>query len=193
MDQSQVVIYPIICQVCAGEGLGAGDQSPQKSVKHCTAFPEQRSVWYWQCARLCVSGAGQRWALPSIPLGMCVCVCVHMYVCACTCEAGAGEEYGCYCSWSLSRIQLFVTPCTVACQAPLGFSRQEYWRGLPFPSPGDLPDTETESGSPALQADYWPSEPPGKPREEYGVIVHSRVGPAATSAFQPEKSSSLAV
>ena len=81
MDQSQVVIYPITCQVCAGEGLGAGDQSPQKSVKHCTAFPEQRSVWDWQCARLCVSGAGQRWALPSIPLGMCVCVCVCICMC----------------------------------------------------------------------------------------------------------------
>ena len=41
-----------------------------------------------------------------------------------------------------SRVQLFATPWTVACQAPLsmGFSRQEYWSGLPFPSPGDLPD-----------------------------------------------------
>ena len=46
----------------------------------------------------------------------------------------------------LSRIQLFVTPWTVAPQAPLfmGFSRQEYWDGLPFPSPGDLPNTRTE-------------------------------------------------
>ena len=47
------------------------------------------------------------------------------------------------------------TPWTVACQAPLsmGFSRQEYWRGLPFPSPGDLPDLGIEPGSPALQPD----------------------------------------
>ena len=52
------------------------------------------------------------------------------------------------------------TPWTVACQAPLsmGFSRQEYWTGLPFPSPGDLPDPEIEPGSPALQADSLPYE-----------------------------------
>ena len=43
------------------------------------------------------------------------------------------------------------------------FSRQEYWSGLPFPSPGNLPDPGTEPGSPALQADTLPSEPPGKP------------------------------
>ena len=42
------------------------------------------------------------------------------------------------------------------------FSRQEYWSGLPFPSPGDLPDPGLEAGSPALQADDLPSEPPGK-------------------------------
>ena len=47
------------------------------------------------------------------------------------------------------------TPCTAALQAPLsmGFPRQEYWSGLPFPSPGDLPNPETELRSPALQAD----------------------------------------
>ena len=51
---------------------------------------------------------------------------------------------------SLSRVQLFATPWTVAYQAPLsmGFSRQEYWNGLPFPSPGDLPDPGIEPGSP---------------------------------------------
>ena len=51
----------------------------------------------------------------------------------------------------------------IACQAPLsvGFPRQEYWSGLPFHSPGDLPDQE--NGSPSLQADSLPSEPPGKP------------------------------
>ena len=57
-----------------------------------------------------------------------------------------------------------MTPWNVAYQAPLstGFSRQEYWSGLPFPSPGDLPDPGIEPGSPALQADALPSEPPGK-------------------------------
>ena len=53
----------------------------------------------------------------------------------------------------LSHVQLFVTPWTVACQDPLtmGFSRQEYWSGLPFPAPGDLPDPGIESGSPELR------------------------------------------
>ena len=53
---------------------------------------------------------------------------------------------------SLSRVQLFATPWTVAHQASpsMGFSRQEYWSGLPFPSPGDLPDPGTEPGSPVL-------------------------------------------
>ena len=64
---------------------------------------------------------------------------------------------------SLSRVQLFATPWTVAYQAPpsMGFSRQEYWSELPFPSPGDLPDSGTEPRSPAMQADSLPSEPPG--------------------------------
>ena len=59
----------------------------------------------------------------------------------------------------------FVTPGTVARQAPLSmeFSRQEYWSGLPCPSPGDLPDAGPEPGSPALQGDSLASEPPGKP------------------------------
>ena len=58
-----------------------------------------------------------------------------------------------------SHIQLFVTPKTVARQAPLsmGFSRREYWSGLPFPSPGDLPDSGIKPWSPALQADSLPS------------------------------------
>ena len=52
----------------------------------------------------------------------------------------------------LSRVRLFATPWTVAHQAPpsIGFSRHEYWCGLPFPSPGDFPDPEIEPGSPAL-------------------------------------------
>ena len=64
----------------------------------------------------------------------------------------------------LSRVQLFATPWTVAYQDPLsmGFSRQECWNGLAFPSPEDLPDPGIEPGSPALQADALLSEPPGK-------------------------------
>ena len=74
------------------------------------------------------------------------------------------------CVKSLSRVRLFATSWTVAHQAPLsmGFSRQEYWSGLPFPSPGDLPNPGIEPGSPALQADALSSEPPGSP-----IILYS--------------------
>ena len=63
---------------------------------------------------------------------------------------------------SLSRVQVFATPWTVAHQAPpsMKFSRQEYWSGLPFPSPGDLPNPGIEPLSPTFQADALPSEPP---------------------------------
>ena len=66
---------------------------------------------------------------------------------------------------SLSRVRRFATPWTVAYQAPpsMRFSRQEYWSGLPFPSPGDLPDPGIELRSPSLRADALPSEPPGQP------------------------------
>ena len=68
---------------------------------------------------------------------------------------------------SLSRVRLFAIPWTIACQATpsMGFSRQDYWSGLSFPSPGDLPNPRIEPEFPALQADTLPSEPPGKPPE----------------------------
>ena len=88
---------------------------------------------------------------------------------------------------SLSCVQLFVTSWTVAYQASLsmGFSRQEYWSELPFPSPGDLPDPEIEPMSPALEADALTSEPPGKQSSLY-----TRVFPTPRP---PEKSSCLLI
>ena len=67
---------------------------------------------------------------------------------------------------SLTHVQL-ATPWAIAYQAPpsMEFSSQEYCSGLPFPSPGDLPDPGIEPWSPALQADALLSEPPGKPRQ----------------------------
>ena len=64
----------------------------------------------------------------------------------------------------VNHVQLFVTLWTIDHQAHLSmeFSRQEYWSGLPFPSPGDLPDPGIEPGSLALQADSLLTEPPGK-------------------------------
>ena len=70
---------------------------------------------------------------------------------------------------SLSHVQLFAIPRTVAYQAPpsMGFPRQEYWSGLPFPSLGDLPKPGIKPGSLALQIDTLPYEPPGKPSYGY--------------------------
>ena len=67
----------------------------------------------------------------------------------------------------LSHVQLLATPWTVAHQAPLymEFSRQEYWSGLPFPSPQDLPNPGTEPQSPALAGEFFITEAPGKPNQ----------------------------
>ena len=66
---------------------------------------------------------------------------------------------------SHSRVRFFATPWTVAYQVPpsMEFFKQEYWSGLPFPSPRDLPDPAIKPRSPELQADALPPEPPGKP------------------------------
>ena len=66
----------------------------------------------------------------------------------------------------------FAIPWTVASQTPLsmGFPRQEYWNGLPFPSPGDLPDPGIEPVSPALAGRFFTAEPPGKPSWILGMI-----------------------
>ena len=80
-------------------------------------------------------------------------------------------SYVCVC-WSLRHVWLFAIPWTVAHQAhpSMGFSRQEYWNGLPFPSPGDLPHPGIERWSPALQVDSLTSEPPGKPHFIYSDV-----------------------
>ena len=67
--------------------------------------------------------------------------------------------------FSSSRVRLFVTLSTVDRQAPLsmGFPRQEYWSGLPFPSPGELPDPGIKPTTPALAGGFFTTEPPGKP------------------------------
>ena len=71
-------------------------------------------------------------------------------------------------SYLLSRVRLFATPWPVARQAPLSmeFSRQEYQSGLPFPSPGDLPNLGTEPMSVTLAGRFFTTEPPGKPLHE---------------------------
>ena len=82
---------------------------------------------------------------------------------------------------SLSRVRLFATPRTVAYQAPqsMEFSKQEYWSGLPFPSPGDLPNPGIEPGSPALQANALPIE-------YYSVIKKNEISPYVTTCMNLE-------
>ena len=78
---------------------------------------------------------------------------------------------------ALCRVALVVsgsaTLRTVACQAPLslGFSRQEYWSGLPCPPPGDLPDPGIEPRSPVLQADSLPAELQGSPMVDLLLLL----------------------
>ena len=74
---------------------------------------------------------------------------------------------------SLSCVGLFATPWTVAYQAPLsmGFSRQECWSGLPFPSLGDLPDPGIKPASPVLSSRFFTTEPPGKPTRKHDIGI----------------------
>ena len=84
---------------------------------------------------------------------MYICIYIHIYT------HGGGDGL------VTNSCPTFVTSWTVAHLSPLsrGFPRQEYWSGLPFPSPGDLPDPGINPQSPALQADSSPTELPGKP------------------------------
>ena len=75
----------------------------------------------------------------------------------------------------LSHVRLFVTPWTLAREAPLflEFSRQEYWKGLPFPPPEDLPDARIKPRSPALAGGFFTTGPPGKPMHMYTQIYYT--------------------
>ena len=89
-------------------------------------------------------------------------------------------------SYSFSRVWLLSTPWIVAHQAPLsmGYSRQEYWSGLPFPSPGDPPYPGIKLGSPALQADSLLSEPPTR-HEELRTPAGHRASPSQDTKETP--------
>ena len=79
--------------------------------------------------------------------------------------------------FSCSVVSNSVTPRTGAHQAPLslGFPRQEYWSGLPFPSPGDLPDPGIEPMFPVPQCGFFTTEPPGKPSQIDYLSLKSQV------------------
>ena len=96
-----------------------------------------------------------------------------------------------YSVWLLFSCQVvscsFATPCTVAYRAPLsmGFSRQEYWTGLPFPSPGNFPYPGMEPWSPALAGRFFTTEPPGKPSDYTHVKMASLNCWKRFSALEP--------
>ena len=77
------------------------------------------------------------------------------------------------CAQLLSRVQLFEAPRTLTCQTPLSmeFSKQEYWSGLPLPTPGDLSNPGIEPASPALAGGFFTAEPLGKPSKAY-ISLH---------------------
>ena len=78
----------------------------------------------------------------------------------------------------VAQLCLTVTPWTMPARllCPWGFSRQEYWSELPFPSPGDLPNPGIKLASPAWQADSLPLAPPGKPQNRDGHTVRNTQG-----------------
>ena len=130
----------------------------------------------------CESPGWVPWIIPHIHTGYLCCTVVHMFpryclhwshtvLPPCTLPRVRKSVFYVYIPLKWSEVaQLCPTFCdpmdySLPCQAPpsMGFSRQEYWSGLPCPSPGDLPNPGIKPGSPALQADSLPSELPGKP------------------------------
>ena len=127
---------PSLCKGCGEEG--SWNPSDQGMSGWGNTKLQNRQTWWKSAVSNCGTSAQ---SLISSLASVCVCVC-----------------------YSLNHAQLFATPWTVAHQSPLsmGFSRQEYWSGFPFPPPGDLANPRIEPKSPALQADSFLSEPPGK-------------------------------
>ena len=117
------------------------------------------NCWYWLFSFIVLAATVLKPFQYIVRKYLCLCVYTYMYmyvyiyiymcICVCVCVV--------YCHFS--HVWLFVTPWTIA---PLEFPRQEYWSGLPFPFPGDLPDPGIKPRSPPLQADPLWSEPPGK-------------------------------
>ena len=130
--------------------------------------PEYKNILIYLYMRK--EGEYQGWeenAGKSLISGRFVAFCVYAVLSTISLDGGFDDENkwrSGVCVKSLSLVRLFATPWTVAYQGPpsMGFSRQECWSGLPFPSPGDLPNPGIEPRSPAFQADALTSEPPGE-------------------------------
>ena len=98
----------------------------------------------------------------------------------------------CYKVKSLSCVRLFATAWSVAYQAPpsMGFSRQEYWSGVPLPSPGDLPDPGIEPRSPDCRQTALSSEPPGKFLKCYKAVAFNIISYDTVLIKSPVKQNS---
>ena len=138
---------------------------PRGGCSHLKLWAAERSVW--------IQGK-----LPKGTLGVCLHPCVPVPKWFCTLLYRTQSVHMCV----LSHVRLFVTPWTVARQAPLsmGFPRQKYWRMLPFSSPGHFPNLGIEPMSPVL-ADSLPSKPPGKPTGQIARIFHRMCSPPSAA------------
>ena len=133
----------------------------QKPTQYCQAVILQLKInKVKNKKRLCASNAGDRGLKPD--WGTKIPNAAWWLKKKTTLNYNTYMGYVCVCV--LSRVRLFATPRTVAHQAPLsmGFPRQEYWSGLRFPPPGDLPNPGIEPASPALAGRFFTTEPPGK-------------------------------
>ena len=136
-----------------GRAPGGGHGGP---LQHsCLENPMDRGAWRATVHRVTKSQTWLNhlaWSTHNFVYYIHVHVCVYVYICLCVSVC------------TLSYSWLFVTPWTVAHQAPLsmGFSRQEYWSGLPCSPPGDLPNPGIKPGSSALAGGLFTTKPPGK-------------------------------
>ena len=149
------------------EGRGEGDDRGQD----CWMASLTRWTWVWASSRRWWWRTGKPGVLQSTGSQSVRCDWVteqQQAQCNSNSPVRSSRVYKAYCMHVLSHfshVWLFATPWTVDQRSSLsmGFSRQEYWSGLPFPLPGVLPNPGIECASPALQADSLPTEPLGKP------------------------------
>ena len=156
----------------------AGTAGGERKWLSCKSVPPEEPGFH-QLVRRSVSAETSNPALQCSPVVLGLLVMMEMFITVIVIMISA--LYGhcvlsCFC-----HVQLFATPWIVAHRAPLSmeFCRQEHWSGLPFPSPGDLPNSGIELRSPILQADSLPSEPQEKLRIENTEEIYQYIGKIA--------------
>ena len=129
----------------------------------------------WDQVFFCLRGKTRAglWLLWTLSVCLCVCGCLSVSLLCVFLSLSLSHEW----VKSLSRVQLFATPWTVAHQAPpsMGFSRQEHWSGLPFPSPGDLPTQGSNSGLPHCRQTHYHLSHRGSPHTFTHTLIKAYV------------------